>query len=133
MKKTLLTLTAITVLYSCDPISDMEANIQNLTNEDLIIEFVPFDQAFGKTLVIPTSETRLFEALSSVTGNTLLGPRVIDYDSIVVKNNAEQILKVYKPNDTGKNIYNIDEYWLLREPSKRFFEYEYEIYNEDFE
>ena len=86
----------------------MEANIQNLTNEDLIIEFVSFDQAFGKTLVIPTSETRLFEALSSVTGNTILEPYLIDYDSVVVKNNAEQILKVYKPNDTGKNIYNID-------------------------
>lgn len=51
----------------------------------------------------------------------------------MVKNNARQILKVYKPNDTGKNIYNIDEYWQLREPSKRFFKYEYEIYNEDLE
>jgi hypothetical protein len=110
----------------------MEANIENLTNQDLIIEFVSFDQDLGKTLVIPINETRLFEAVSDY-GNTFLEPRLIEYDSVVVKNNAEQILKVYKPNDTGKNIYNIDEYWLLREPSKRFFKYEYEINNEDLE
>lgn len=132
MKKTILTLTAITVLCSCDPGADLEANIENLTNQDLIIEFVRFEQELNKTLVIPANETRLYEAFSD-TGNTFLEPSIIQFDSIVVKNNAEQILKVYKPNDTGKNIYNIDEYWLLREPSKRFFEYEYEINNEDLE
>jgi len=132
MKKTLLTLTAITVLCSCDPGADMEANIANLTNQDLIIEFVRFEQDLSKTLVIPTNETRLFETFSE-TGNTFLEPSIIQYDSVVVKNNAEQILKVYKPNNPGKNIYNIDEYWLSIEPSKRFFEYEYEINNKDLE
>ena len=132
MKKTFLTLTAITVLCSCDPRADMEANIENLTNQDLIIEFVRFEQDLSKTLVIPTNETKLFEAFSE-TGNTFLEPSIIQYDSVVVKNNAEQILKVYKPTDTGKNIYNIDEYWLSREPSKRFFKYEYKINNEDLE
>jgi len=132
MKKTFLTLTAITVLSSCDPGADMEANIENLTNQDLIIEFVRFEQDLSKTLVIPTNETKLFEAFSE-TGNTFLEPSIIQYDSVVVKNNAEQILKVYKPTDTGKNIYNIDEYWLSREPSKRFFKYEYKINNEDLE
>lgn len=131
MKKIFLTLTAITFLCSCDPETDLEANIENLTNQDLIIEFVSFDQAFGKTLVIPTNETRLFEVLSTVTGNNFLEPSIFQYDSVVVKNNAEQILKVYKPTDSGKNIYNIDEYWFLRNPSKRFFDYEYEINNED--
>jgi len=132
MKKTFLTLTTITVLCSCDPGADMEANIENLTNQDLIIEFVRFEQDLSKTLVIPTNETRLYEAFSD-TGNTFLEPSIIQYDSVVVKNNAEQILKVYKPNDTGKNIYSIDEYWLLREPSKRSFQYEYRINNEDLE
>lgn len=48
----------------------MEANIENQTNQDLIIEFVSFDQDLGKTLLIPINETSLFEALGSVTGNT---------------------------------------------------------------
>ena len=56
-----------------------------------------------------------------------------EYDSVVVKNSAEQILKIYKPESTGKNIYNIDEYWLSSEPYKRGFRYEYEIYDEDLE
>lgn len=132
MKRTFITLTAITIFCSCDPIADMEANIKNLTNQDLIIEFVSFDQDLSKTLVIPKNETRLFESVSEI-GNTFLEPRLIEYDSVVVKNNEKQILKVYKPNDIEKNIYNIEEYWLLREPSKRFFKYEYEINNEDLE
>ena len=118
----ILTLTAITVLCSCDPGADLEAYIENLTNQDLIIEFVRFEQELNKTLVIPANETRLYEAFSD-TGSTFLEPSIIQFDSIIV----------YKPNDTGKNIYNIDEYWLLREPSKRFFEYKYEINNEDLE
>lgn len=55
MKHAFLTLTAITVLCSCDPGADIEANIENLTNQDLIIEFVRFEQDLSKTLVIPTS------------------------------------------------------------------------------
>ncbi|MCH7407137.1 hypothetical protein [Belliella aquatica] len=132
MKRTFITLTAIIIFCSCDPIADMEANIKNLTNQDLIIEFVSFDQDLSKTLVIPKNETRLFESVYEI-GNTFLEPRLIEYDSVVVKNNEKQILKVYKPNDIEKNIYNIEEYWLLREPSKRFFKYEYEINNEDLE
>jgi hypothetical protein len=110
----------------------MEANIQNLTNQDLTIEFVSLDQDLSKSLVIPTNEIRLFQEVFDI-GNTFLEPSLTIYDSVVVKNDADQILKVYKPNDSGKNIYNIDEYWLLREPSKRFFKYEYEINNEDLE
>lgn len=132
MKKTFLTLTAVTFLCSCDPGADLEANIENLTNQDLIIEFVRSEQDLNKTLVIPTNETTLYEAFSD-TGSDFLEPSIIQFDSIVVRNNSGQILKVYKPNDNGKNIYNIDEYWLLREPSERFFEYEYEINNEDLE
>jgi len=52
---------------------------------------------------------------------------------VVVKNQAEDILKVYKPSDIGKNIYNIKDYWQGSEPSKRFFKYEYEIENQDIE
>ena len=51
----------------------------------------------------------------------------MDYDSVVVRNQAQDILKIYKKNEAGKNIYNIDAYWQGTEPSKRFFKYEYEI------
>lgn len=132
MNRLFLILIAIAVFYSCDPVASMEANIENLTTQDLIIEFVSFDQDFSKTLELPKNESRLFQEGFDI-GGEFLEPSLSEYDSVVVKNNAEQILKVYKPNDTGKNIYNTDEYWLSSEPSKRYFKYEYEINNEDLE
>jgi hypothetical protein len=132
MKKLFPIIAAIAVLSSCDPVAEMEANIFNLTNEDLIVEFVSSKESRRKNLEIPKGEMRLFEQVYDV-GNDFLEPALYYYDSVVVKNNAEQILKIYKPNDTGKNIYNIDDYWFLNEPSKRFFKYLYEINNEDIE
>ncbi|MFW5756447.1 MAG: hypothetical protein ACOCWK_07570 [Tangfeifania sp.] len=132
MKKLFPIIAAIAVLCSCDPVAEMEANIFNLTNEDLMIEFVSSKESRRKNLQIPKGEMRLFEEVYDV-GNDFLEPALYYYDSVVVKNNAEQILKIYKPNDTGKNIYNIDDYWFLNEPSKRFFKYAYEIKNEDIE
>ncbi|WP_185783018.1 hypothetical protein [Croceivirga lutea] len=123
----------ITVLFcSCDPVADMVANIDNLTTQDLILEFISFDQNLNKMLEIPTDETAVFQEVFDV-GNDFLEPSLVEYDSVVVKNSAEQILKVYKPNSSGKNIYNINEYWLSSEPYKRGFRYEYKIYDEDLE
>ena len=130
MKKLISIIVTIAVLCSCDPVAEMEANIDNLTTQDLIIEFVSSRQDRSKSLEIPKGETRLFEKVFDI-GNNFLEPRLYDYDSVVVKNNAERILKIYKPNDTGKNIYNIDEYWFSSESPKRFFKYLYEINNED--
>jgi hypothetical protein len=132
MKKLFPILIVIAVFYSCDPVANMEANIENLTTRDLIIEFVSFNKDLSKTLEIPSNETGLFQEGFDI-GNDFLEPSLTEYDSVVVKNNSEQILKVYKPNDPGKNIYIIDEYWLSSEPSKRFFKYQYEINNEDLE
>lgn len=84
-------------------------------------------------MVIPTNETRLFEELIGIIGSDFLEPRLIDFDSGVVKNLSDQILLVYKPNDAGRNIYTIEENWLVREPSKRSFRYEFEIKEEDLE
>ena len=116
-------------LLSCDPVSDMEANIENLTSQELTIDFISFDESLNKSLQIVPNETALFQEVFDV-GNDFLEPVLSDYDSIVVKNSADAILKIYKENDPGKNIYNIDD-WISSEPSKRFFKYTYQISNED--
>ena len=41
--------------------------------------------------------------------------------------------KSIKENTTGKNIYDIDEYWSVSGPSKNHFVYTYEITEEDLE
>ena len=132
MKKLfLVTLTGV-LFSSCDPTSIMEANIENLTSQSLKIEFVSFDANSNKILEIDPNEIQLFQEGFDI-GNDFLEPSLVEYDSVVIKNQANNILKVFKPNDTGKNIYNIDEYWIGSEPSKRFFKYKYELTDADIE
>lgn len=132
--KNLVVLTVVILLFSgCDPTATMEATIRNLTSQSLAVEFISSsDERINKTLQILPDERELFQDGFDV-GSTYIEPSLREYDSIVVRNQAAQILKVYKPNDTGKNIYNIDEYWKSSEPSKRSFKYEYEIENKDIE
>lgn len=129
MKK-LFVLAVLTIFFSsCDPVSDMEANIENLTTQMLTIDFVSSDVLFDKTLTIEPNQIALFQEGGGI-GDSYIEPSFIEYDSIVIKNLAEDILKIYKVTDSGKNIYNIED-WLLSEPSKRFFKFKYEIDSND--
>ena len=133
--KNLIALTLIATLFSsCDPSAQIEANIENLTDKNLSILFISSDSSLisSKTLQIAPSETVLFQE-DFVFKSTYLEPNLEYFDSVLIKNQADVILRVYKPNDSGKNIYNIDDYWISSEPSKRSFKYEYKIENEDFE
>lgn len=132
MKKSFLFILTLVFLSSCDPVADMEANIENKTTQDLKIEFISSDQDLTRTLQIFSNETKLFQDVFDV-GNDFLQPSLIEYDSVVIRNKAEQIVRVYKLGQSGKNIYNIDDYWLSSEPYKRGFRYEYEILEEDLE
>lgn len=120
----------ILILSSCDPVSTLEANITNLTAENLTIEFISPDESSSKIIQIASGEMELFQEGFDI-GGTYLGPSLIDYDSVVIKNQAGQILKVYKESDAGKNIYTINSFWIVDEPSRRFFKYYYEIENQD--
>ena len=126
MKKLIIVILPAIILLSCDPVSDMEANIENLTSQNLTIEFISADESLNKNLQLAPAEIKLFQEGFDI-GSTFLEPSLVEYDSVVVKNQSEDILKVYKPSETGKNIYNIKDYWQGSEPSKRFFKYEYEI------
>ena len=125
--KNLFLVVLLGVLFSsCDPVSTMEADIENLTSENLIIEFASFDTSSNKTLQIAPNEIQLFQEGFDV-GGSFLEPSLVEYDSVVIKNQADNILKVFKPNDIEKNIYNIDKYWTRSKPSKRVFKYKYEL------
>lgn len=132
MKRIALIALMIPIFFSCDPLAQMEANIENLTAKKLSVVFMSSDSSISKTLEIDPNQNVFFQEGFDI-GNTYLEPYLSEYDSVVIKNQADEILKVYKRNDVGKNIYNIDVYWISTEPSKRFFKYEYEIENEDIE
>jgi hypothetical protein len=111
----------------------MEANIENLTSATLSIDFVavPWDSSLSKTLQIESGQTVLFEIYDGY--GTYAEPKLGQFDSVLIRNEADEILSIYKPGDIGKNIFNIDEYWISTEPTKRFFIYVYEIEDEDLE
>lgn len=129
MKKLILSVFALTLLSSCDFASSMDANLTNTTSESLSLvlasSIVPTE-----TFQLDSNETILLRDGFSATGS-FLEPLFTDYDSIYIKNASNEVVKVFKENSTGKNIYDIERYWLFREPSKRVYEYDYEITNED--
>lgn len=131
--KNLFVLTMMALIFSgCDPVSNMEAEIENLTSQTLTIQFISSDESLSKTLQIPPNGIELFQEGFDI-GSTFLEPSLVNIDSVVIKNQTEQLLKLYKENDTGKNIFNIDDHWIASEPSKRFFIYKYQIESEDLE
>ncbi|MEQ9308965.1 MAG: hypothetical protein RLN90_05880 [Balneolaceae bacterium] len=126
MNKFILFTVLIFIFTSCDPVSDMEATIQNLTSQEITIDFISSNDDFSKTLRISPNEMVLFQEGFDV-GGSFLEPSLIEYDSVVIKNQLDMILKIYKENDSGKNIFNTDKYWKASEPSNRVYKYEYII------
>ncbi|QLG43927.1 hypothetical protein [Costertonia aggregata] len=131
MKKAILIIPIVFILVSCDPVSSMDANIKNSTSQNLSIQFVT-STGTSETIRITSDETLLFREGMSTTGG-FLEPSLIEFDSIYIVSESNEVLKIFKQDTDGKNIYNIDEYWTFSEPSKRFYLYDYEILNEDFE
>lgn len=127
--KNLFTIALVIFFLSCDPVSDMEANIENLTSQSLTIDFISQVEVDRKTLHIQPNEIALFQAAGGI-GSSYLEPSLIEYDSVVIMNQAGNLLKVFKADDAGKNIYRIDD-WQVMELSGNVFLFEFEIENED--
>ena len=131
MKKILLLGLAALAWYGCDPFSTMDADITNTTSQNLSIRFVSSQFVEdNKTLEIASGETVLFQQASSTTGS-FLEPSLVQFDSVYIQNASEEILKIFKPTTPGRNIYGVEAFWSVREPSKRQYFYEYQITNED--
>ena len=128
--KTLLKLTLISLLFTnCDPVSNMEANIENETSQTLVVDFISSNANERKTLNIKTNEIVIFQEGFDV-GGSVLRPSFSEFDSIVIRNASQEILKIYKASDASKNIYNLEN-WQATEPEKRFYKYLYKIENTD--
>ena len=114
---------------SCDPRESLEANIINNTSQDLKINFVSTEiPDFNETFEIESKKTLLYADFGGL-GRVALSFQ--EYDSIYIQSASNEVLKTYKENTPDKNIYNVDEYWTVREPSKNRFVYTYEITDED--
>lgn len=132
MKKLQWPIIALFLFTSCDPVVVLEADIENLRSQDLLVEFVSAKQNLGLTLEIPALETRRFQAYSEI-GIALLEPSLAEFDSVVIRNQHHQILRIYRPTDRGRNIYTIQQDWSLGKPSQWLYRYGYGISNADLE
>ena len=119
------------MIAGCDPVSLMDANIENSTSQQISITLISSISP-NETVVIGANETVLFREGMSTTGS-FLKPSFAEYDSIYFESESNEILRVFKPDSQGKNIYEIDDYWRYSEPSKRFYQYDYQINSDDFE
>ena len=134
MRKSLFIYLLLTfIIFSCDPGDSLEANIINKTSQDLSIKFVSSDfPEININLLVKTKERETYLDIGkSGTRRNLL--YFNDFDSIYIENSSNKILKVFKENTVGKNIYKVDKYWSVSEPSKNHFVYTYEITEEDLE
>ncbi len=131
MKKIVFLILTTIAFCSCDPLVYMEANIENLTPQSLSISFVSYNPGLSKTLQADPNQTVLFEIYDGY--GTYVEPNFRDYDSVIIKSQTGEILKIYKQNSAGKNIYKINEHWKVAELSNRFFKFKYEIKDEDIE
>lgn len=132
MKKLVLLVLSFVLIASCDPVASMEATIENKTDQFLSIEFVSRDPQSipTETYRINPDQSVLFQDVFDV-GNTYLEPYLLEYDSIVLRDQSNSVIKVYKQESPGKNIYHIQSSWLGRENPKRNFFYVYQLDAED--
>ena len=101
----------------------MDANIENLTDINLTIDLVSDDSNLSRSLDLAPIKIVLFQEVFDI-GNTYLEPSLSDYDSKVIKNNVHDVLKVYKPENIGKNLYYVKN-WIAKKPSKRLFTHDF--------
>ncbi|MDX1373012.1 MAG: hypothetical protein R3321_11110 [Nitrososphaeraceae archaeon] len=129
--KNLLSLTLILVLFSsCDPVAQMEAYIENSSTEELTIIFASSDTSFYQELKVKPEQKELCQDWYDI-GSTYLEPELSYYDSIYIKDMEGNILKVYKENTEGKNIYNVPDDWQATKKSRWTYEFLYSIEEEE--
>ncbi|MCF6213951.1 MAG: hypothetical protein L3J45_08000 [Flavobacteriaceae bacterium] len=129
MKKIIFVILAIICFYSCDPEKCSDYIIKN--NSSINIKLIFVGVVNDSSNIPAKTKITLSSEIKCDNGGTAPILYLNDYDSIYITNSSNEVLKVYKENTVGKNIYNIDEYWIRTKPSKNFFEYTYEITDED--
>ncbi len=131
MKRISLGILTAILCFSCDPVSLMDANIENTTSQNLSITFVSAEFTdLNKTFEMGSEEIILYREGFSTIGS-FLKVSLDGLDSVYITNTAKEVLKVYKPETAGRNIFKIDDYWKSSTPSKRFYQYDYQLTNED--
>ncbi|MCF6213953.1 MAG: hypothetical protein L3J45_08010 [Flavobacteriaceae bacterium] len=128
MKKIIFIILAIIFLYSCDPGNCSDYIVKN--NSSINIKLIFVGKANDSKKISTKKEISIWGGAECGMGGPT-GLYLKDNDSIYITNTLNEVLKVYKENTAGKNIYNIDKYWSISKPSKNYYKHTFEITNED--
>jgi hypothetical protein len=128
----------IVILYSCDPSESLETKIINYSNSDLDINFVSRliienNQSNKESFKIESGNSITYGRLNVTGGLGNAGLSLIDFDSIYISTNNNEIVKIWKIDSEGKNIYDIANFWTVKETSKDNYVYTFEITDKDIE
>ena len=128
----------IVILYSCDPSESLETKIINYSNSDLDINFVSRliienNQSNKESFKIESGNSITYGRLNVTGGIGNAGLSLIDFDSIYISTNNNEIVKIWKNDSEGKNIYDIANFWTVKETSKDYYVYTFEITDKDIE
>ena len=128
----------IVILYSCDPSESLETKIINYSNSDLDINFVSRliienNQSNKESFKIESGNSITYGRLNVTGGSGNAGLSLIDFDSIYISTNNNEIVKIWKNDSEGKNIYDIANFWTVKETSKDYYVYTFEITDKDIE
>ncbi|MCF6213269.1 MAG: hypothetical protein L3J45_04505 [Flavobacteriaceae bacterium] len=128
-EKIIFVILAIILLYSCDPGFCSDYIIKN--NSSINIKLIFVGKTNDSKKISTKKEISLYGGAKCGMGSSSPVLYLKDNDSIYITNTSDEILKIYKQNTVGKNIYNADKYWTRTKPSKNFFEYTFEITDKD--
>ncbi|PCJ95501.1 MAG: hypothetical protein COA50_09910 [Flavobacteriaceae bacterium] len=138
VKKILLTpLLIVSIFNSCDTSESFDAVITNSTDMDLKLHFASnsvLSELSSNTeiLSIKSGTSKNYKRIEAGNGIGLARLTTLkDFDSIYITNTTDDILKVYKEANAGKNIYDIQDYWTVKSVTKNHDEYTYDITDEN--
>jgi hypothetical protein len=128
MKTLLIYLSFIFILSSCDPQECLTEKIQNKTELNLFLKRSSGDSSFTDTTYLKSLTTQNIGKVMCSKGGVVLDYSI--YDSVYIESENKKILKIFYPNSSGKNIYNIDD-WTVKKSGRRDYEYTFEITDDD--
>lgn len=113
--KSIFSLFFLFYLFSCDPVGNLDVSIQNLTGQNIRIQWFSNLEEFQYSKLIEQGETQLIpEQNISDIGSLVTEPYYQVYDSVLVFSSDNELIKTWRPDSTSKNIFNTTSDWELR-------------------
>ncbi|CAA0144567.1 conserved exported hypothetical protein [Tenacibaculum maritimum] len=119
MKKISLLMIITFLLSSCDPFGCLDVEIENNTNQDIIVKWYSQNSLLNRSKEFKQGEKLMISENSHCSqGNIPPFEGLFEIDSVIIESKQNEILKTWKPNSNGKNIFNTESDWEIKSNGK---------------